>query len=167
MSKFTKGKKKKEGASITTAALPDIVFMLLFFFMVATKSKTNDSSVMVTLPSAVETGKLEDKTPTAYINIGVPVKALQDLYGKVPRIYLNDAIKNVGDVQNYILDKKGAIEKSYEDAAPGVGKSKANQMIVCLKIDQKAKSGLVDEVKQELRKTNALKVNYLVNKAGK
>lgn len=136
MSKFTKGKKEKKGASITTAALPDIVFMLLFFFMVATKSKTSDSSVLVTLPTAVETGKLEDKTPTAYINIGVPVKALQDLYGKTPRIQLNDAIKNVQDVKAYVLEKRASIESSYDMAQPGVGKSKANQMVVCLKIDQ-------------------------------
>ena len=31
MSKFSKGKKRKDPA-ISTAALPDIVFMLLFFF---------------------------------------------------------------------------------------------------------------------------------------
>ena len=35
MSKFSKGKKRKDPA-ISTAALPDIVFMLLFFFMVTT-----------------------------------------------------------------------------------------------------------------------------------
>ena len=42
MSKFSKGKKKKD-PGISTAALPDIVFMLLFFFMVTTVFKEKES----------------------------------------------------------------------------------------------------------------------------
>ena len=42
MSKFSKGKKRKDPA-ISTAALPDIVFMLLFFFMVTTVFKEKES----------------------------------------------------------------------------------------------------------------------------
>jgi len=165
MSKFRKGKKKGEGASITTASLPDIVFMLLFFFMVATKSKTNDSSVMITLPSAIETGKLDDKTPTAYINIGVPVKSLQKLYGKNPRVQLNDAILEASDIGSFIQNKRASIEKSFEQAQAGVGRVKASQMIVCLKVDQNAQLGTVDEVREALKSAKALKVNYVVNKA--
>ena len=88
MSKF---KKKSDGGTpaISTSSLPDIVFMLLFFFMVTTKTRTNDLSISISLPSATETGILDDKTPTAYINIGVPVKALQALYGDNQRIQLN------------------------------------------------------------------------------
>jgi biopolymer transport protein ExbD len=92
MSKFTGEKKRKEPA-ISTASLPDIVFMLLFFFMVATKTRENTSSVIVSLPSAMETGKLEDKTPTAYIQLGVPTKKLQKVFGDKTAIQLNDAIK--------------------------------------------------------------------------
>ena len=43
MSKFSKGKKKKE-PGISTAALPDIVFMLLFFFMVTTVFKEKETN---------------------------------------------------------------------------------------------------------------------------
>ena len=96
MSKFDGGKKKRAEPGISTASLPDIVFMLLFFFMVATKSKDNESSVLVSLPTAVETGKLEDKTPTAYIQLGIPVKSLQKIYGDKTSIQLNDAIKKEG-----------------------------------------------------------------------
>lgn len=165
MSKFRKSKKSGEGASITTASLPDIVFMLLFFFMVATKSRTNDTSVMITLPSATETGKLDDKTPTAYINIGVPVKSLQKLYGENARIQLNDAILEASDVGSFIESKRASIEKSFEQAQPGVGKVKASQMVVCLKVDQNAQLGTVDEVREELKAAKALKINYVVNKA--
>lgn len=162
MSKFNKGKKKKDGGSITTAALPDIVFMLLFFFMVATKTRKSDASVMVTLPTASETGKLEDKTPTAYINIGVPTKALQKLYGKNPRIQLNDAILEASDVEDFITGKRASIAKNYPEES--IGKSKAAQMIVCMKVDKDAQIGTVDEVREELKNAKALKLNYVVNK---
>ena len=35
-------------------------------------------------------------------------------------------------------------------------------MIVSLKVDSKAKMGIVTDVKQELRKANALKISYSV-----
>lgn len=165
MSKFIKGNKKDKSASITTAALPDIVFMLLFFFMVATKSKESDSSVMITLPTATETGKLEDKTPTAHISIGVPVKALQEFYGKNSRIQLNDAISGPEDVQMFITEKRASIEKSFEKAQPGIGKKKAEQMVICLKVDKETQLGTLGDVRKQLQEVRALKVNYIVNKA--
>ena len=163
MSKFDGGKKKKDGPSISTASLPDIVFMLLFFFMVATNSKDNEASVIVSLPSAVETGKLEDKTPTAYIQLGIPVKAMQKIYGDKTAIQLNDAIKRKEDIRLFLDEKRASIKSTYAEVNPEIGVSKAKQMIVCLKVDKKTKLGVVSEVKEELRDGSALKINYIVN----
>ena len=163
MSKFDGGNKKREEPGISTASLPDIVFMLLFFFMVATKSKDNEASVMVTLPTATETGKLEDKTPTAYIQLGVPVRSLQKIYGDKTSIQLNDAIKEKKDIRMFLDEKRASIKSNYADVAPEIGASKAKQMVVCLKVDKKTKLGIVSEVKEELRAGSALKVNYIVN----
>ena len=38
--------------------------------------------------------------------------------------------------------------------------SEQKQMTVSLKIDKEAKMGIVSDIKQELRKANALKINY-------
>ena len=62
MSKFSKGKKRKDPA-ISTASLPDIVFMLLFFFMVTSVSKEKESTLTVNKPTAEAVTKL-DKTKT-------------------------------------------------------------------------------------------------------
>ena len=163
MSKFDGGKKKRIEPGISTASLPDIVFMLLFFFMVATTSKENESSVMVKLPTASESGKLDDKTPTAYIQLGVPVKALQDVYGNKTSIQLNDAIKTKKEIRMFLDEKRASIKSHYKNIDPSIGASKAKQMIVCLKIDKKTKLGFLNEVKEELRDAAALKINYIVN----
>ena len=163
MSKFDGGKKKRIEPGISTASLPDIVFMLLFFFMVATKSKDNEASVIVKLPSASETGKLEDKTPTAYIQLGIPVQSLQKMYGDKTSIQLNDAIKSKKDIRMFVDEKRASIKANYSEVDPQIGVSKAKKMAVCLKVDKKTKLGMVNEVKEELRDASALKVNYIVN----
>jgi biopolymer transport protein ExbD len=61
MSKFSKGKKRKDPA-ISTAALPDIVFMLLFFFMVTTVMRETTLKVDVSQPEATEVKKMEKKS---------------------------------------------------------------------------------------------------------
>jgi biopolymer transport protein ExbD len=165
MSKFDGGKKKRVGPSISTASLPDIVFMLLFFFMVATKSKDNEASVMVKLPNASETGKLEDKTPTAYIQLGIPIQSLQKLYGDKTTIQLNDAIKSKKDIRMFVDEKRASIKSNYSEVDPQIGVSKAKKMVVCLKVDKETKLGVVSEVKEELRDASALKINYIVNES--
>jgi hypothetical protein len=39
-----------------------------------------------------------------------------------------------------------------------------NKMIVCLKVDEDADLGILTDVKQELRKANALKVSYITRR---
>jgi hypothetical protein len=41
------------------------------------------------------------------------------------------------------------------------------QMTFSLKIDKDVKMGIVTDLKQELRKVNALKINYSTKKSGK
>ncbi len=165
MSKFNDGKKQRMEPGISTASLPDIVFMLLFFFMVATKTRENTSSLIVSLPTAKETGKLEDKTPTAYIQLGIPVKSLQKMYGDKTSIQLNDAIKEKKDIRLFIDEKRASIKNSFKEAGSEIGASKAKKMVVCLKVDKKTKLGVVSEVKEELRDASALKINYIVNES--
>ena len=163
MSKF-KSNKKKSIPGISTAALPDIVFMLLFFFMVATVSKEDDPIVDITIPNAEQCGRIEDKSLEVYINVGSPVKELQAEYGKEPRIQLNDAIKDITYLPQYIEEKRDEIR--HQALNDELGNKLVNKMVVSLKVDQKSKLGIIDDIKQELRKLNALKLNYVVNDVG-
>src|SRR5690606_5467945 len=148
MSKF---KKKKEGGlpPISTASLPDIVFMLLFFFMVATVIKEDNLLIENKLPSADQIEKLDKKNPVSYIYIGKPSANYVDKFGSEARIQLNDKYAGVEDIAPFIAAERAALR---EELLP--------KLTVALKVDSEANMGIVSDVKQELRKVNALKINY-------
>jgi|TARA_B110000285_G_C14581862_1_gene362484 biopolymer transport protein ExbD len=146
MSKFSKGKKSR-GATISTASLPDIVFMLLFFFMVTTVMREVDLKVKLSQPEASEIEKLENKALVSYIYIGEPNDSKK--FGTEPRIQLNDQFAKVSDVAPYIEQKRTEV---VEALIP--------KLITSLKVNKETKMGVITEVKQELRKVQALKINY-------
>jgi len=152
MSKF---KKKKDGGlpPISTASLPDIVFMLLFFFMVATVIKEDNLLIENKLPSADQIEKLDKKNPVSYIYIGKPSANYVDKYGSEARIQLNDKYAGVEDIAPFIAAERAALR---EELLP--------KLTIALKVDSEANMGLVSDVKQELRKVNALKINYTTRK---
>ena len=148
MSKFRK-KGGKELPPISTASLPDIVFMLLFFFMVSTTMREVTVNVSQKLPEATELSKLEKKSLVSYIYVGEPKRQFQTTFGKAPRIQLNDQWANVGDIQDYIIAEREARDEADQKF-----------LITSLKIDENTKMGIVSEIKQELRKSAALHINY-------
>ncbi|NCB07591.1 MAG: biopolymer transporter ExbD [Bacteroidia bacterium] len=148
MSKFRK-KGDKELPPISTASLPDIVFMLLFFFMVSTTMREVTLKVHIKLPQATELSKLEKKSLVSYIYVGEPLRQFQNVFGKAPRIQLNDQFANVEDIQSYAIAER---EARAEEERPF--------MITSLKVDENTKMGIVNDIKQELRKAAALHINY-------
>ena len=148
MSKFRK-KNSGETPKISTASLPDIVFMLLFFFMVATVLRDNTLMIQNTLPAADQIQKLDKKDRVIYIYAGKPSTRYQDKYGSQPRIQLNDKFATVSDVGAYILSERAAKREELQ-----------NVLTTALKVDGETKMGLISDIKQELRKVNALKINY-------
>ena len=152
MSKFKKDT-GKDTPGISTASLPDIVFMLLFFFMVTTVMRETTIMVKQTMPEATEIKKLEKKSLVSYIYVGSPVERMQGTYGNKARIQLNDAFANVEDIPQYINAERAERD---EKEIPF--------MTASIKADKDTKMGLVTDVKQELRKANALKINYSTRK---
>ena len=152
MSKFRKDSKKNT-PGISTASLPDIVFMLLFFFMVTTVMRETTIMVQQSLPQASEIQKLEKKSLVSYIYIGSPVERMQSTFGTKARIQLNDAFATLDAIPQYITSERSARD---EKEVPF--------MTASIKADQNTKMGIVTDVKQELRKANALKINYSTRK---
>ncbi len=152
MSKFKK-KKGGETPAISTASLPDIVFMLLFFFMVATVMRDSTLMIVNKLPAADQIQKLDKKERVMYIYAGKPSSRYEDKYGSTARIQLNDAFADVGEIQEFIATEREAKD---EKEVP--------YMTTSIKADETVKMGIITDVKQELRKANALKINYSTRK---
>ncbi len=148
MSKF---RKKKSGGTpgISTASLPDIVFMLLFFFMTATTMKDSDLKIENRLPKANQTAKLHKKQYVMYIYAGRVKDNYAATLGSSDRIQLNDRISNVSDIRSFVINARES--RNSEDE---------RYLTASLKFDKNVKMGLVQDIKQELRKSDQLKVNY-------
>ncbi|WP_430399868.1 ExbD/TolR family protein [Flavobacterium sp.] len=148
MSKF---KKKKSGGTpgISTASLPDIVFMLLFFFMTATTMKDSDLKIENKLPKANQTAKLHKKQYVMYIYAGKPSERYRNSLGGSDRVQMADKIAPVSEIRNFVINERAS--RNSEDE---------KYLTASLKIDKNVKMGLVQDIKQELRKVDQLKVNY-------
>jgi len=152
MSKFNK-KKKKGVPAIATSSLPDMIFMLLFFFMVTTTMREEELKIHLVAPKASEGTKLEKKALSSNVYVGVPLKAFQKLFGTEPRVQLNDAFASIQDIQTYVASEREARTESERPF-----------MTTVLKIDETIKMGIVTDIKQELRRANALKISYNTKK---
>lgn len=149
MGKFSK-KGKRGLPAISTASLPDIIFILLFFFMVVTVLRETEIKVKNVLPKATELTKLENKELVSYIYVGKPTAAYLAKFGDAPRVQLNDSYADVKKIGEFVFAERAKLPLL----------DMRNQMIFALRIDEDVKMGIVTDVKYELRKVNAFKINY-------
>lgn len=137
----------KETPAISTASLPDIVFMLLFFFMVTTVMRDTDLLVEQKLPQSTQLTKLENASLVSHIYVGKPKDARK--YGRSELIQVNDVFVTPERLPHFIEQEKTNLPEYSR-----------NQMTVSLKVDRKAKMGLISDVKLKLREADARKLNY-------
>ena len=126
--------RRKSGveSKISTSSMPDIIFMLLIFFMVTTVLR-EFSGLPVSLPKAERKEKLESKRHTSDIWVS-----------KDGLISIEDKLYNNQDVRHVMYEKRASNP----------------QLTVSLKADQAAKMEIISDVHNELRKADALKLNY-------
>jgi biopolymer transport protein ExbD len=145
--------KEKKSASmpkISTASLPDIVFILLCFFMVSTTMRETTLIVKVRLPEATEVQKLEKKSLVSFIYVGQPIK---NMYGTESRIQLNDQFATIQDIQAFIATEREEADRRL--------------ITTSIKADRDTRMGIVSDIKQELRKSGAFKINYSSRKTAR
>ncbi len=153
MAKFRK-KKNADQPSINTSSLPDIIFMLLFFFMVSTTMREVNLYVKLKAPEAYEIQKLEKTSPVSYIYVGKPVQA--SLFGTDDRFQCNDQFRDIDEIAEWVIQERQILPEE-----------KKNKMTVALKVNETTHMGLVTDIKQELRKAQAYKINYTTRKKEK
>ena len=125
-------RKNKQSNEISTSSLPDIIFMLLIFFMVTTVMREFEG-LDVILPRAKTIEKLESKRHTSYI------WATKD-----GLISVDDKIVQMNSLGELMYQKITNDPK----------------LTVSLKSDQNSLMKTISDIHSELRKAQALKLNY-------
>lgn len=148
MSKFTK-KKSNELPPVNTAALPDIVFMLLFFFMVATVMRETNLLVEQNLPKADQVEKLK-KDRSVFIFAGKPSDQYKDKYGNEGRVQIGDKYTDISKIGMALSEARGKLIPELQ-----------NKVVVALKVDDDTNTGLVTDIKEELRELNMVRIIYI------
>ena len=125
-------RKTQISTDIPTASMPDIIFMLLIFFMVTTVLREY-SGLPIELPRAKRIEKLKSKRHTSHIWVS-----------KEGMVSIQDKLHSVDNIRHIMYEVRAADPL----------------LTVSLKADKSAKMGLISEILNELRKADALKLNY-------
>lgn len=132
--------KKKGGVaqSIPTGSMADITFLLLIFFMVSTVFVRFRVSGII-LPKAEKIEELKKRRHINYLWVSADRK-----------IFIDDKVANIDQVAGVFYERRIADPR----------------MVVSVKCDTRAPYGLISKVLEELRKADALRINFATNREG-
>lgn len=140
-------KKSREVPEMNTSSLPDLIFSILFFFMIVTTMREVTLKVKFTVPQGTELEKLEKKSAVSFIYVGPPTDQLRAQMGSGTRIQLNDRYAEPQEIMDFVAaERKGMMDQ--------------RQQIMSIKADKDTQMGIITDIKEVLRKSYALRINY-------
>jgi biopolymer transport protein ExbD len=122
---------------LNLASMPDLIFTVLFFFMIVTHMRDVEKKVRYEVPAGTEVRKMEQKT--AVINLYLGEGGIQ--------------------IDNDLVTLQGTVPY-INQVRQGLSPENQERLTVSLKADKKTPMGLIADVKRELQKAYAVKVNY-------
>jgi biopolymer transport protein ExbD len=131
-------RKASVGGTIPTSSMADIAFLLLIFFMVTTVFVRYRVTGIV-LPKAEKIEEIKTRRHISYIWVSAD-----------RQIFIDDKLADIKAVAGMFYQRRVANPR----------------MIVSLKCDRRAPYGLVSKVLQELRKADALRINFATEREG-
>ena len=132
---------------MNTSSLPDLIFTILFFFMIVTTMREVTLKVKFVVPAGTELEKLEKKSAVSFVYVGPPTDQLRAQFGSSTRIQLNDRYAEPSEVMDFVLQARQSM-------------SDQSAQVISIKADQKTQMGYITDIKEVLRKSWALKINY-------
>lgn len=147
MSRFRRRPHDVPGLNL--ASMPDLIFTVLFFFMIVTHMRDVKPHVRYAVPQGTEIEKAGRKSGVVYLFIGKPVDAEGRVVSEETRIQLNDRYVSVSQIGEAVAEARAAM--SDDDR---------QHMVVSIRADRDTEMGIINDVKQELRKAGALNINY-------
>jgi biopolymer transport protein ExbD len=151
MSRFRRTSREVPGLNL--AALPDLIFTVLFFFMIVTHMRDVEPKVRYQVPQGSELVKDVKKAGLIYILIGKPVDAQGRVVSNETRIQLNNRIVTVDEIPALI-----------DEARQKMSDDERQLLTVSIRADRDTEMGIINDVKQALRRAGALNINYSAGK---
>jgi type IV secretory pathway VirB9-like protein len=105
--------------------------------------------VSIQNPQATELTKIEKKSLVRYIYVGTPTAEFRKQYGAETRIQLDDAFADAHEIGDFIINERSSMAE--EDQG---------KMTVSIKADKETKMNVITDIKQELRRSYALRISY-------
>ena len=134
-SKFMKSSHTMPGLNL--ASMPDLIFTVLFFFMLVTHMRSDNLKVKYEVPAGTEVREMEQKA--AVVNIYIGEGGIQ----------VDKKLMPVESILPYMNEVRRGLSPENQD-----------RLLVSIKADKKTPMGLIADVKKELQKAYALKINY-------
>jgi biopolymer transport protein ExbD len=152
MSRFRQ-RRKREVPGLNMAAMPDLIFTVLFFFMIVTHMRDVTPKVHFTVPEGTQLEKGSRKAGIIYLFVGHPLDAQGREQQGPPIIQLNNRYVTIGQLGAEI-EKERAL----------MSETDRQHLTVSIRADRDTEMGLINDIKQELRRVGALNVNYSATK---
>jgi biopolymer transport protein ExbD len=135
--------------SLNVASMPDLIFTVLFFFMIVTHMRNDEVQVRLQVPEGNEVRKLANKSSVVNIYIGRQVNEETGRQGEDWLVQLN------GD-----LVKPEELPSRIEQIRATMSPELAEHLTVSLRADRHTPMGIIQDVKQALQQSYALRINY-------
>lgn len=140
-------RKRMNVPSLNMASMPDLIFTVLFFFMIVTHMRSDEVKVKVEVPQGKEMQKLANKA-------------------SVVNIYIGHRIDGKSDQKEWLVQFNGdlvspkEIPARIEQFRAKLSLENAEHVTVNLRADRHTPMGVINDVKQALQKSYALRINY-------
>lgn len=140
---------------LNTASLPDLIFTVLFFFMIVTNIREVTVKLRFREPQGVALKKLVKKSSIIHLYVGKAADSPK--HKEAPyQFQLNDRLVSLDEIGKWVAQERASMSEDEQ-----------KDLTISLKADTDVPMQLIMAVKQELRKANALRINYAATEAPK
>lgn len=135
-------KKQRQVPGLNMTSMPDLIFTVLFFFMIVTHMRNETVKVDLSMPEGTEVSKPATKRSIINIYIGTDARG-------VTRIQVNENLCDIKDVNDRVREYRSSLSEEAQE-----------EMVVNIRADRETPMSVINELKTELRKADALKIRY-------
>ena len=141
--------KRHSVPSLNVASMPDLIFTVLFFFMIVTHMRSDEVKVRLEVPQGTEVKKLANKQAVVNIYIGRQGDKKTGRHGDKWCVQLNGDLVEPKDIPARIDEIRNTMSPELTE-----------HLTVSLRADRKTPMGVINDVKQALQRSYALRINY-------